>query len=256
MVELQAEGVRPSVPQRVVDLGNGVEMKFNFISPGTFLMGTPEEEEEREDDENRHRVHLSRGYFMGLSPVTQEQWLAVMGNNPSELQGESHLPVEMISWDDCQAFIEKLRQIDSNPYRLPTEAELENACRAGTTTPFYFGETLSIEQANCNGDVPYGSGQKGANRKKSTPVGMFPPNGWGLFDMHGNVMEWCQDWLGDYPQGDDTDPQGPEEGRYRVFRGGSWTFYPLLSRSGFRSWVDPLNRYNNLGFRLVFSFDK
>ena len=162
----------------------------------------------------------------GVYTVTQEQWQAVMGNNPSHFKGEKNLPVEKVSWDDCQEFIKKLREKDKKPYRLPTEAEWEYACRAGTTTPFHFGETISTDQANYNGNFTYGNGKKGVYRKKTTPVGSFPANAWGLHDMHGNVWQWCQDWYGDYPQKDVVDPQGPEKGDRPC---AAWRFLVLLS---------------------------
>ena len=175
-------------------------------------MGSPKEEKERKDDEIQHKVTLTKGFYMGVYTVTQEQWQEVMGNNPSHFKGEKNLPVEHVSWDDCQEFIKKLREKDKKPYRLPTEAEWEYACRAGTTTPFHFGETISTDQANYNGNFTYGNGKKGVYREKTTPVGSFPANAWGLHDMHGNVWQWCQDWYGDYPQKDVVDPQGPEKG--------------------------------------------
>ena len=129
-----------------------------------------------------------------------------------------------------------MREKDKKSYRLPTEAEWEYACRAGTTTPFHFGETISTDQANYNGNFTYGNGKKGVYRKKTTPVGSFPANAWGLYDMHGNVWQWCQDWYGDYPQKDVVDPQGPEKGEYRVLRGGSWSNDPRYCRSAYRLW--------------------
>ena len=189
---------------------------------------------------------------MGVYPVTQEQWQAVMGNNPSHFKGEKNLPVEQVSWDDCQEFIKKLREKDKKPYRLPTEAEWEYACRAGTTTPFHFGETISTDQANYNGEVVYGNGKKGVYRKKTTPVGSFPANAWGFHDMHGNVWQWCQDWYGDYPQKDVVDPQGPEIGEYRVLRGGSWSSPPQLCRSAFRAGDLPRSHNDGFGFRICF----
>src|SRR5262249_43140137 len=154
-------------------------------------MGSPKGELLREflrGDETQHKVTLTRGFYMGVYPVTQEEWQAVMGKNPSRFKGEKNLPVEMVTWDDCQKFIKKLQAKDKGgkAYRLPTEAEWEYACRAGTTTPFHFGETISTEQANYDGNSVYGNGNKGAFRKKTTPVGTFPGNAWGLHDMHGN----------------------------------------------------------------------
>jgi len=168
---------------------NNLGMKFTWIPPGTFMMGSPKEEEGRFDNENQHKVTLTKGFYMGVYTVTQEQWQAVMDNNPSHFKGEKNLPVDSVSWTDCQEFIKKLREKDKDKkaYRLPTEAEWEYSCRAGTTTPFHFGETISTDQANYFGEAVYGNGKVGVYRKKTTPVGTFPANAWGLHDMHGNV---------------------------------------------------------------------
>jgi uncharacterized protein (TIGR02996 family) len=226
---LLQEGVQPIGPFWTNSLG----MKFAWVPSGTFLMGSPTNEEERSDDETQQTVTLTKGFFMGIHLVTQEQWQAVMGNNPSHFKGEKNLPVEQVSWDDCQEFIKKLREKDKDKraYRLATEAEWEYACRAGTTTPFHFGETISTAEANYDGNYRYGSGKKRKYRQKTTPVGTFPANAWGLHDMHGNLWEWCQDWYGDYPNNDVTDPQGPTSGQWRVLRGGSWNYDPQLCRS-------------------------
>ena len=216
-------------------------------------MGSPKEEKERQrntTDETQHKVTLTKGFYMGVYTVTQEEWQAVMGNNPSKFKGEKNLPVETVSWDDCQEFIKKLRDKDKKPYRLPTEAEWEYACRAGKQTPFHFGETISTDQANYNGDYTYGEGKKGVNRKMTTPVGSLPANAWGLHDMHGNVWQWCEDFYGDYPQKDVVDPKGPEKGEFRVLRGGSWLHYPLFCRSAFRLTNVTSRRYNVFGCRL------
>src|SRR5208283_5772526 len=140
-----------------------------------------------------------------------------MRTNPSHFQG-GDLPVECVSCGDCQEFVRHLSEQDGRSYRLPTEAEWEYTARGGTTTPFCFGETISTDQANYNGDYPYGKGKKGLHRRKTTSVCSFPPNAWGLHDMHGNVWEWCQDWYGDYSQDGIADPQGPQSGEYRVYR--------------------------------------
>src|ERR1019366_1404201 len=154
-------------------------MKFVWIPPGNFVMGSPKEEKKRVDNETQHKVTLSKGFYMGVYRVTQEEWQAVMGKNPSTFKGEKNLPVEQVSWEDCQEFIKKLREKDKKPYRLPTEAEWEYSCRAGTKTPFCFGETISTDQANYNGSKIYGTGKKGVLRGKIIPVGSFPANAWG-----------------------------------------------------------------------------
>jgi formylglycine-generating enzyme len=234
---------------------NSIGMKFVWIPPGNFIMGSPKEEKERREHETQHKVTLTKGFYMGVYTVTQEEWQAVMGNNPSKFKGEKNLPVEMVSWDDCQEFIKKLREKDKKAYRLPSEAEWEYACRAGTKTPFHFGETISTDQANYNGDFTYGDGKKGMNRAKTTPVGSFPANAWGLHDMHGNVWQWCEDWYADYPQKDVTDPQGPEKGQSRVLRGGSWNAYPGHCRSASRRRNEPGYRNYLIGCRLCFCLD-
>lgn len=214
---LLASGVQPVGPFFTNSLG----MKFAWIPPGTFLMGSPENEAEREDNELQHKVTLSKGFYLAIHPVTQALWRKVMGDNPGQFKADM-LPVQSVSWVDCQAFVRKLCERDGYSYRLateaewkysyrlPTEAEWEYGCRAGTTTPFYFGETISWEaQANYDAYQP-------------TPVGKFPPNAWGLYDMHSNVCEWCADWFGDYSRVEVVDPQGPDGGDYRVQRGGSF----------------------------------
>ena len=240
---------KAAVPQKPLD------MKFVWIPPGTFLMGSPKEEKERRDNETQHKVTLSKGFYMGVHLVTQEQWQAVMDKNPSSFKGEENLPVETVSWNDCQDFIEKLRKKDKKAYRLPTEAEWEYACRAGTKTPFWFGETISTDQANYNGDNAYGNGKKGVYRQKTTPVGAFPANAYGLHDMHGNVWQWCQDWFGDYPQNDVIDPQGADTGKYRMLRGGSWDYNPQNCRSAYRNGYEPGLRLNYCGLRVCFCLE-
>ena len=236
---------------------NSIGMKFVWIPPGSFMMGSPKEEKERSDNETQHKVILTKGLYMGVYTVTQEQWQEVMGNNPSKFKSEKNLPVEHVSWEDCQDFVKKLREKDKDKkaYRLPTEAEWEYACRAGTTTPFHFGETISTEQANYDGDFVYGTGKKGVYRAKTTPVGTLPANGWGLYDMHGNLWQWCQDWHGDYPNNDVSDPQGPEKGQVRLLRGGSWYHYHVYCRSAFRRWNEPGSRLKYFGLRISLCLD-
>jgi RNA polymerase sigma factor (sigma-70 family) len=250
--EKEAPPAQPKGPPK--DFTNGFGMKFVWIPPGNFLMGTPKGEERGQivHDETQHKVTLTKGFYMGVYPVTQEQWQEVMGANPSQFKGEKNLPVEMVSWNDCEEFIEKLRERDKKPYRLPTEAEREYSCRAGTTTPFNFGDTISTDQANYDGSGTYGRGKQGANREKTTPVGSFPANAWGLYDMHGNVVQWCQDWLGDYPKDDVVDPQGPETGKARLVRGGSWYGHPQYLRSAFRYAFEPDFRHGRVGLRVCF----
>jgi formylglycine-generating enzyme required for sulfatase activity/tRNA A-37 threonylcarbamoyl transferase component Bud32 len=228
-----------------------VTMSFAWCPPGTFLMGSRHSEPERRDDETQHRVTLTRGFWMGVTPVTQAEWQAVMGSNPSYFKG-ANLPVEWVSWDDCQEFCTKLGEKVGQRFRLPTEAEWEYACRAGTTTPFHFGATISTEQANYNGNYVYAGGREG----KTTPVDTFPANPWGLRDVHGNVREWCQDWYGPYPfYGDFKDPQGVQNGDARVVRGGSWFDNPGWCRAASRYRLAPGHRNQFVGCRLVLCLD-
>ena len=175
-----------------VDLGNDVFLEMVQIPGGTFMMGSPESEKGRDDDEAQQQITVN-DFYMGKYEVTQEQWQAIMGNNPSRFDKGGKYPVEKVSWNDCQEFCEKLSEKTGLTFTLPTEAQWEYACRAGTTTPFYYGETLSTDIANYNGNYVYGKGTKGVYRKETTEVGSFPANGFGLYDMHGNVWEWCQD---------------------------------------------------------------
>lgn len=233
---------------------NGIGMKFAWIPPGDFLMGSPPEEKHRLGSEVRHKVTLTRGFYMGVHLVTQEQWQEVMGKNPSQFTGEQNLPVDTVSWRNCQEFIKKLqeKEPDKRAYRLPTEAEWEYACRAGTTTPFHVGDTISTSQANYDGSFAYGGGTRGINRGKTTPVGTFPANAWGLHDMHGNLWQWCQDIYGDYPKTDATDPQGADKGDVRVIRGGTWYFGPSFCRSASRDGCSAGISDRYYGFRLAF----
>ena len=180
-----------------------------------------------------------------------------MGNNPSYFKGND-LPVEEVSWNDAKEFIRKLnRKEGTDKYRLPTEAEWEYACRAGTTTPFSTGDCISTDQANYNGNYPGSGCSKGVYREKTVAVGSFAPNAWGIYDMHGNVWEWCDDWYGDYPASHATDPKGPSSGSVRVLRGGSWFIYASNIRSAYRYGDNPDFRsypgrwISDIGFRIA-----
>jgi uncharacterized protein (TIGR02996 family) len=256
LVELLAAGVRPCLPRRTVALAKGVDMTFAWIAPGTFLMGSPSEEPERWDNETLHEVTLAHGFYLGIHAVTQSQWQAVMGNNPSRFKGKNR-PVEMVSWNDCQEFVTKVSQREGKRYGLPSEAEWEYACRAGTTTPFHFGETLSTDQANYDGNYPYNKGAKGVDRRRTTSVGSFPPNAWGLFDLHGNVWEWCQDEYRDYGDLNTKNTLEMENIDYnaRVLRGGSWYFDAWFCRAALRIRLAPGYRHYYFGFRVAFRLD-
>lgn len=222
---------------------NNLGMEFIYIKPGTFMMGSPSHEKGRYNNEKQHQVTLTRGFYMQTTEVTQGQWKAVMGSNPSRFKGDD-LPVEQISWNDVQEFIRRLNQREGgDKYRLPTEAEWEYACRAGRTTRFSFGDDESRL-----GEYAWYDGNSGS---RTHPVAQKKPNAWGLYDMHGNVWEWCQDRYGDYPSGSVTDPEGPSSGSYRVIRGGSWVNEPRFVRSANRGRSYPDYRNYNLGFRLL-----
>jgi sulfatase modifying factor 1 len=201
-------------------------------------MGSPPDEPERYEDEVQHEVTLSRGFWLADTACTQAFWQAVTGSNPSGFKDDPRNPVEQVSWDDVQAFIAELeRRLPGLPVRLPTEAEWEYACRAGTTTPFSFGENITPELVNYDGNYPYAGGEKGLYRQKTVPVASLPANPWGLYEMHGNVWEWCADWYGDYPTEPQVDPQGPQTGDDRVLRGGSWSYIGGYVRSAYRHQV-------------------
>jgi formylglycine-generating enzyme required for sulfatase activity len=228
-----------------------VTQRFRWIAPGIFLMGSPEDEPERSDWETQHQVILTQGYWLADSACTQALWRAVMGNNPSYFRDDEQNPVEQVSWNDVQGFVARLnRLVPGLEVRLPTEAQWEYACRAGKTTPFSFGENITPEQVNYNGEYPYAGGKKGLNRGKTVPVKSLPSNPWGLYEMHGNVWEWCADWFGDYPAGSVVDPDGPPSGTYRVLRGSSWIRRGRFARSAYRHWYEPDNRDYSIGFRL------
>jgi formylglycine-generating enzyme required for sulfatase activity len=236
------------------DLGNGVTLEMVQIPGGTFLMGSPPGEQKRSSSEgSQHQVTVP-GFFMGKYKVTQAQYQAIMGNNPSKSKGEKR-PVEQVSWNDAVEFCKRLSQKTGRTYRLPSEAEWEYAARAGTTTPFYFGETITTDLANYNGSYTHASGPKGQYREQTTNVGSFPPNAFGLYDMHGNVWEWCQDEWHDSYQGAPTDgsawlTQGSTNVQ-KLLRGGSWYAGPSNCRSASRVRELPDGRLTDVGFRLV-----
>ncbi|MBR0237028.1 MAG: SUMF1/EgtB/PvdO family nonheme iron enzyme [Thermoguttaceae bacterium] len=221
---------------RVVKVINGVEFAFIWCPAGTFMMGSPSSESGRDNDETQHQVTLTKGFWMMETEVTQKQWKAVMGNNPSNFKGDD-LPVESVSWNDCQEFCKKCTQLGL-PVQLPTEAQWEYACRAGTTGAY-------------SGNLDEMAWYWDNSNKTTHSVGTKKPNAWGLYDMHGNVWEWCQDWKADYPSGSVTDPAGPSSGSVRVIRGGSWCYIARFCRSAIRYSSAPDNRDDLLGFRCV-----
>jgi formylglycine-generating enzyme required for sulfatase activity len=230
----------------------GITQRCRWICPGTFGMGSPPEEPEREDGETLHEVTLSRGYWLADTACTQALWWAVMHDNPSHFKGDPHLPVENVSWDDVQVFLKQLNEaVKGLEAGLPSEAQWEYACRASTQTPFSFGRQITPEQVNYDGNHPYGRGKKGEFRMRTVPVKSLPPNGWGLYEMHGNVWEWCADWYGEYGSEEQTDPVGPPEGVRRVLRGGSWHRGGRDCRSADRDGGEPVARFIITGFRLA-----
>ncbi|MBL8398919.1 MAG: formylglycine-generating enzyme family protein [Candidatus Accumulibacter sp.] len=231
---------------------DGVRQRFRWIEPGSFEMGSPASEPGCGSDEVQHTVTLSRGFWLADTACSQAFWQAVTRSNPSDFKEVPRNPVENVSWNDAQSFVAELnRHLPGLQARLPSEAEWEYACRAGTTTPFSFGGNIWPEQVNYDGNRPYASGKKGRYRARTVPVGSLPPNAWGLYEMHGNVSEWCADWYGSYPMGAQTDPRGPQTGVYRVLRGGSWFYYGRYVRSAYRSRYVPGERSDGSGFRLA-----
>jgi len=232
---------------------NRLGMTFVRIPAGRFMMGSPPNEPERSDDETQHEVILTKDFFMQTTEVTQGQWKAVMGNNPSYFKacGED-CPVESVSWNDTQNFIQKLNQMENGHYRLPTEAEWEYAARAGTTTPFAFGNCLNTDHANYHGNYPLANCPKGVYRSTTVTAGSLQANAWKLYDMHGNVYEWCSDWYSSYSSTAVVDPVGPTKGSDRVIRGGDWNDDAGCCRSAYRYNYSPGGTYGYLGFRLVF----
>jgi formylglycine-generating enzyme required for sulfatase activity len=252
----------------VEDLGNGIELEMVLIPGGSFMMGSPEDELERRDSESpQHPVNIQL-FCMGKFPVTQAQWQAVaampqvnreLDPDPSRFKGAKR-PVEQVSWYDAVEFCSRLSQHTGRNYRLPSEAEWEYACRAGTTTPFHFGETITTELANYDGDYTYGDGVEGVYREETTEVGSFGvANNFGLYDMHGNVWEWClDDWHDNY-EGAPTDGSAwfnsdeklNDKTGQAVQRGGSWIYFPICCRSAFRLGNLRDNHSSLIGFRIV-----
>jgi len=229
----------------------GVRQAFRWCEPGTFLMGSPENEPEREYDELQHEVTLPRGFWIADTPVTQSLWQAVMGSNPSEFQGKNS-PVAHINWNDAQVFIAKMNEMKVElRLCLPTEAQWEYACRAGTVTPFYWGDLIDSTLVNFDGNYPYNNGRNTEYRGQTVEVKELPCNDWGLYQMHGNVLEWCQDWFDDYPSQPIIDPQGSESDAGRVLRGGAWYLYGRRCRSASRFTDISSHSYSYYGFRLA-----
>ena len=231
-----AKSLKKEVEEKA-DLGKGVNLEMVLVPAGKFMMGSPASENGRGSNETQHEVTLTNPYYMGKYEATQDQWQAVMGDNPSKIKG-GKLPVTHVTWKDCQDFIKKLNAKTNGEYKLPTEAEWEFACRAGTSTPYSYGDSLTKSDANIDGD-------------STKAVGSYWPNAFGLYDMHGNVWEWCNDWYALLQNGAVTDPMGPATGERRVLRGGSFSIVVSRARSSDRFVITPSNRYSYVGFRLA-----
>jgi len=234
----------------VVDFGEGVKLEMVLVPAGKFMMGSKKipvdpfsnikVEQPPEKELPQHEVTLTKPFYMGKYEVTQEQWFEIMGKNPSREKGQK-LPITNVSWEDCQEFIKKLNAKTNGGYRLPTEAEWEYACRAGTTTAYSCGDNLKKSDANIDGD-------------SIKAVGSYRPNAFGLYDMHGNVFEWCNDCYANYPAGAVIDPKGLATGKSRVLRGGSYYWTASIARSSNRNLIftpTPSNGNDLLGFRLA-----
>ena len=258
----------PSPTKEITSKSTG--MKLTLIPAGTFTMGSPTGEAERSTDEGpTHTVRITQPFYMGVYEVTQAEYESVMGTNPSSFSktgdGKSKVsgmdtgkfPVENVSWEDAQEFCRKLSVKDGQTYRLPTEAEWEYACRANTTTPFHFGSTLNGDKANVDGTAPYGTTTKGKYLQRVTTVGAYAKNDFGLYDMNGNVWEWCEDVYDESAygkrSGTTSDPKVTSGSTSRVLRGGSWNDNARDTRSAFRVRNAPDNRAIDLGFRVVFA---
>jgi formylglycine-generating enzyme required for sulfatase activity len=254
------------LPRRLV---NSAGIPLALIPAGTTLVGTPPDEVNRYEDEGpQHPATITRPFYLGIFPVTQRQYLDVMGTNPSSFNpahggGLDH-PVDTVSWEDAGEFCRRLtarpeEQQSGRVYRLPTEAEWEHACRAGTLTPFWFGEAISARQANFDSTAPYGRPAEDLYRERTIVVGAFAPNPFGLYDVHGNVWEWCADWYSaTYSQASAAvDPPGPDQdmGQSKVMRGGSWFSTGRGCRSGHRGLSVPRERNHTNGFRVAMTAD-
>lgn len=229
---------------------SGVPQRYRWNEPGTFIMGSPAQEAQRHPDEFQHEVSIYKGFWMAETTVTQALWEIVMGNNPSRFR-HGRRPVERITWHDAQDFINQINNVtDGLTVRLPTEAEWEYACRAGTTTAFSFGETITADLVNFDSNFSYIGSTAGPYRRATVEVGSLPCNAWGLYEMHGNVLEWCGDCYEELgPRA--VDERIIESLRPRVLRGGSWFNGGRCARSACRDCYDPTKSFAFFGFRLV-----
>jgi formylglycine-generating enzyme required for sulfatase activity len=266
----RAQGYREALGAEAVEAPS---LTMLWMPPGRFWMGSPEEEPERRTNEGPQHLVQLQGFFLAQTPITQAQWRQVadwkpnkgerawnqkLNPNPSHFEGDQR-PVEQVSWEDAMVFCRRLSQRSGRRYTLPSEAQWEYACRAGTTTPFHFGSTISTKLANYNGNSVYGDGEKGEYRQQTMDVASFPANPWGLHDMHGNVWEWCADhWHGNYegaPEDgsawiDEEAKENKNSMNRRLLRGGSWFYGPGDCRSACRDLCHPDDRNDIIGFRV------
>jgi len=242
------------LPQRMeLEAAPGVWMRFALIPSGRFVMGSPSDEAQRADNERQHEVIISEPFYMGQTCVTQEQYEAVMGTNPSASYNKgAKNPVDKVNWEDAMEFCRSFSKRSGHSVHLPTEAQWEYACRAGTSTPFNTGRTLPRKPAYHQG-YTYPNNRADIPADGSVAVGTFAPNSWGVYDMHGTMWQWCSDWFGDFPTGEVTDPTGPKNGGLRVLRGGSRSEAPRLCRSAFRGSENPADRFDIFCFRVAVS---
>jgi len=247
----------PPATERMVLTINGVEYAFRQCPDGTFMMGSPAKEQGRYGNETQHQVTLTQDFWMLETPVTQEMWESVMGGNPSYFKGSGQLPVEQVSWDDCQEYVQRLNALKVAPsgykFSLPTEAQWEYACRAGTTTALNDGKNLKDDQYDCPNLDKLGWYNWKNKESQTHEVGLKKANAWGLFDMHGNVREWCLDKSTSYPEDSVTDPLGHSNDvlLLHVFRGGSWKGIARYCRSACRGFGTPSSRNENVGARIA-----
>ncbi|MBW1703825.1 MAG: formylglycine-generating enzyme family protein [Deltaproteobacteria bacterium] len=237
---------------------NSLGMKFALIPAGTFIMGSPPGEPHRNKGEVQHQVTISRPFYLQTTEVTLKQWRALMRKKFfGRRKGKGNMPVVRVSWHDCMKFIKKLNNLNEGLYRLPTEAEWEYACRAGTKTAYSWRDSIDCSKAMYNnstlesGDCLDYVRSKGLAVNRPARVKSYQPNAWGIYDMHGNVWEWCGDWYGDYKESAQTDPFGPDSGTEKVRRGGSWFKHGYSCRSANRAHGHPPTRYKTTGFRVL-----
>jgi len=247
-----------STPASEKGFRNSLGMEFVRIPAGTFIMGSPKDEPHRQKSEVQHPVTISRPFYIQTTEVTLKQWWAVMGKRFFfQRKGPDDMPVSRVSWYDCMKYIKKLNAKKEGIYRLPTEAEWEYACRAGTSTAYSWGDRMDCARAMYSNNSKKSNDcvahviSMGLATDRPAPVKSYSPNAWGLYDMHGNVWEWCLNWHGDYPARAVTDPLGPDSGTVKIRRGGSWYGGGHVCRSANRNLGHPASRYRTTGFRLV-----